>query len=143
MRALSRKKAPRQSLLRNLVTSLVLYERIKTTTSKAKEAKPIIEHLIAIAKKNDLNARRSLLKYLFDKNAVKKMLEVLVPRYAKIDSGFTRTYKLGYRAGDGAEITILELIKPQEQIEVVKTPKEENGIKASQTKTFRKEKSGK
>ena len=66
MRALSRKKAYRKSTLRNLATSLVLYERIKTTTAKAKELKPVVEHLITIAKKNDLNARRRLMQYLFD-----------------------------------------------------------------------------
>jgi len=143
MRALSRKKAPRQSLMRNLVTSLVLYERIKTTTSKAKELKPVIEHLITIAKKNDLNSRRALLRYLFDKNAVKKMIEILVPRYAKLNSGFVKTYKLGYRAGDGAEITIIELIKIQDDVADIKPIKEENAIEESATKTTRKAKSGK
>lgn len=113
MRALSRKKASRQSLLRNLATSLVLYERIETTEAKAKEVKPVVEHLIAIAKKKDLAAHRRLLGYLFDENATKKVLEVLVPRYSKLQSGFIKSYRKGVRQGDGAMIMILELVKDE------------------------------
>lgn len=111
MRSLSRKKAHRTSTLRNLATSLILYERITTTTAKAKEVKPIVEHLINYAKKNDLNGRRKLLSYLFDENATKKVMEDLIVRYKDIPSGFIRTYKAGTRLGDNAEVTIIELAK--------------------------------
>lgn len=111
MNSLSRKKANRTSLIRNLATSLILYERITTSKAKAKELKPVIEHLIVIAKKNDLNSRRKLLGFLFDENAVKKTFEVLVPRYEKLSSGFIKTYNIGRRLGDGSEQTILELRK--------------------------------
>ena len=121
MRALSRKYANRKSTLRNLATSLVLYERIKTTTPKAKELKPIVERLITVAKADDLTARRRLMAYLFDEKAVKKCLEVLVPRFKKINSGFIKTYKLGTRIGDGAEMTILEFVEGEKAL-----PKEEN-----------------
>lgn len=122
MRALSRKKAYRKSTLRNLVTSLFLYERIKTTTAKAKEIKPIAEHLLSIAKTNDLNSRRKLLSYLFDENAVKKTIEILVPRYKNLSSGFVKSYRLGARLGDGADMTLLELVnaKQETKIEEVK-----------------------
>ncbi|AKM82744.1 TPA: 50S ribosomal protein L17 [Candidatus Berkelbacteria bacterium] len=118
MRALSRKKASRESLLRNLATSLVLYERIETTEAKAKEVKPVVEHLIALAKKNDLAARRRLLGYFFDKNATKKVLEVLVPRFANLQSGFIKSYRKGVRLGDGAMIMILELRKSEIKEEI-------------------------
>lgn len=123
MRALSRKTAYRKSTLRNLVTSLFLYERIKTTTAKAKEIKPVAEHLLSIAKANDLNSRRRLLAYLFDENATKKVIEVLVPRYKDLSSGFIKSYKLGARLGDGADMSILELVnaKQETKIEEVKT----------------------
>jgi large subunit ribosomal protein L17 len=114
MRALSRKKANRKSTLRNLATSLILFERIKTTTPKSKELKPIVEHLIHIAKPGDVNSRRKLMAYLFDENAAKKVLEVLVPRYKNLQSGFIKSYKVGIRLGDGADMTILELQKGEE-----------------------------
>jgi len=114
MSALSRKNANRKSLLRNLATSLILFEKIKTTTAKSKEVKPIVEHLISIAKANDLAARRMLLAYLFDENAVKKTFDELVPRYKNINSGFIRTFKLVPRLGDGAELTLMELVKVEE-----------------------------
>jgi len=121
MRALSRKYANRKSLLRNLITSFILYERIKTTTAKGKEIKPIMERLLTVAKANDLTARRRLMAYLFDENAVKKMLEVYVPRFKNIKSGFIKTYRLGARLGDGADMIILELVEGEKEI-----PKEEN-----------------
>ena len=111
MRALSRKTAYRKSTLRNLATSLILYERITTTEAKAKEVKPVVEHLINKARKMDLTARRSLLSYLFDEKATLKVLEVLIPRYKKINTGFIKSYKLNPRLGDGARMMILELEK--------------------------------
>jgi len=124
MRALSRKKANRESLLRNLATSLVLYERIETTEAKAKEVKPVVEHLISQAKKNNLSARRQLLSYLFDENATKKILDVLVKRYKDLESGFIKSYRKGRRLGDGAMIMILELKKDESPTEETETKQE-------------------
>ena len=107
--SLSRKKDNRKSLLRNLATSLVLYEEVKTTEAKAKAVKPIVEHLIAIAQKDDLAARRKLLSYLFDKKAVKKVFEAIVPRYKKLNSGYVLSYRIGKRKGDSASLMILKL----------------------------------
>lgn len=111
MRALSRKIAYRKSTLRNLATSLILYERMTTTTAKAKETKSMVEKLINSARKRDLIARRRLMAFLFDKNAVKKVLEDLLPRYKNIPTGFIRSYKIGPRLGDGAEMSILQLVE--------------------------------
>ena len=111
-------------MLRNLATSLVLYERIKTTTAKAKEVKPMVEHLLSVAKKNDLTARRRLLSFFFDENATKKAFEVLVPRYKDVQSGFIKTYKLGPRLGDAAEMTILELKKVEAPVKETKNKKD-------------------
>ena len=109
-RKLSRKKAPRELMLRNLVTSLVLYENIKTTEAKAKEARTLAEKLVTKAKKKDLAAIKYLNKYLLDVNAIKKINEVLVPRYEKRTSGYTRILRLTRRAGDGAKMVQLEFI---------------------------------
>ena len=103
-KSLSRKDNHRRSLLRNLATSLVLYEEIQTTEAKAKEVKPILEHFIHLAKEDTLAARRQLLGYFFDQNATEKIFEVLVPRYKKITSGFIKIVKIGPRLGDNAEM---------------------------------------
>ena len=107
---LDRKKAPREALLRNLATSLVLYEKIKTTETKAKTLRPVIEKYITLSKRGDLHARRELLKYFYLENAVKKLIEVLGPRYKDRRGGYTRIVKIGPRQGDAAEIVQIELI---------------------------------
>ncbi len=107
---LDRKKAPREALLRNLATSLVIYEKIKTTKAKAKVIKPIVERLITAAKSNNLTARRQLLKVLYHQKAVKKALEVLGPRYKDRKGGYTRIIKLNRRQGDGAEMVQIEFV---------------------------------
>lgn len=108
---LGREKAPRQALLRGLATSVIIYEKVKTTEAKAKAVKPVVEKLITTAKKNDLTARRKLLSVLYHKNAVNKALEVLGPRYQDRKGGYTRIVKLGKRQGDGAEMVQIEFVK--------------------------------
>lgn len=109
--SLSRKIDHRQSLLRNLATSLILYEEIRTTKAKAREVKSVVERLISRTKKDksSLTSRRYLLGYFYDKNATKKMLEVIVPRFSKIDSGFVRIIPIGPRLGDNAQMVIIKL----------------------------------
>lgn len=134
--SLSRKKDSRRSLLRNLATSLILYEEITTTKAKAKEVKTVVERLIYRAKKNDLASRRMLLAYLFDKKATKKVLEVIVPRYKKINSGFILTYKLGQRLGDSASLVMLKLregeVAPVVTNEII-NEKDKNGNENNRT----------
>ena len=107
---LDRKKAPRELMLRNLASSILLYEKVKTTKAKAQAVRTLVEKAITSAKVGDLAARRGLLKVLLQKNAVKKSLEVLGGRYQKRVGGYTRIIKLGVRAGDGAEIVQIELV---------------------------------
>jgi large subunit ribosomal protein L17 len=107
---LDRKNGPRKALLRNLATSVILYERVNTTLAKAKAVKPIVERLITIGREKSLTSRRRLLSVLMGESAVNKVLEELGPRYAKRPGGYTRIIKLGQRQGDGAEIAQLQLI---------------------------------
>ncbi|MFA6321982.1 MAG: 50S ribosomal protein L17 [Candidatus Buchananbacteria bacterium] len=107
---LDRKKAPREAMLRNMVTSILFYEKIKTTKAKAKAVKPMVEKIITISKKNDLTSRRKLLEVLYHKKAVTKALEVIGPRYKDRKGGYTRIINLGLRKGDGAEMVQLELV---------------------------------
>lgn len=122
-RKLGRKKDNREHMLRNLVTSLILYEKIKTTEPKAKEVKSIIDRIITIGKKGDLVARRQLLQYVFDANAARKVLEELAPRFTNRQGGYTKLYRLSPRVGDGAPMAILEFI-PTEKKETTTKPKE-------------------
>ncbi|TSC97229.1 MAG: large subunit ribosomal protein L17 [Candidatus Berkelbacteria bacterium Licking1014_2] len=108
---LSRRKSSRQLMLRNLATSLLLYEKITTTVSKAKAVRPLLEKIISAGKKNDLVARRRLLSILLDKNAVAKTLEVLSPRYKNVTGGYLEIIRINERLGDGAPMAILQLKK--------------------------------
>ena len=107
----NRNRAQLDALLRNMATSLILYEKIKTTEAKAKLLRPVVEKLITAAKKQEKhNAIRSLKAYLYDNNATKKMMEVLLDRYKDRNSGYVRITKLGFRAGDAAPMVQVELV---------------------------------
>jgi len=110
-KTLDRKAAPRRALLRNLATSLILYEHMTTTLAKAKAVKPIVEKLITKSKTKSLATRRQLMKTLTIESAVNKLLEELGPRYAKRAGGYTRIIKLSVRKGDGAEQAQIQLVK--------------------------------
>jgi len=107
---LGRKTSQRKALLRSLVTSFVERERIRTTLAKAKETRPIAEKMITLAKTNSLHTRRQALQYIYKKDVVKKLFEDIAPRFTERPGGYTRIIKLGPRAGDGAEMAILELV---------------------------------
>lgn len=109
-RKLSRKKDHREHMIRNLATSLVLYEYLNTTEAKSKEVKSYLENILAKSKNADLNTRRSLLSVFFDRNATKKIIDELIPRYAERKSGFIRSYHLENRLGDNAPMMRLELV---------------------------------
>jgi large subunit ribosomal protein L17 len=107
---LDRKKGPRELMLRNLASSILLYEKVKTTRAKARAVRSLVERSITSAKAGDLTARRGLIKVLLQKNAVKKSLDVLGVRYQTRPGGYTRMVKLGSRRGDGAEMVQIELV---------------------------------
>lgn len=107
---LGREKAPRELMLRNLASSIILYEKVKTTKAKAQAVRPLVERMITLAKVGDLTARRGLIRVLLQKNAVKKSMEVFGERYKNRQGGYTRVIKLGARPGDGAEMVQVELV---------------------------------
>lgn len=114
---LSRKSGHRKSLTRNLVTSLVLYEAIRTTEAKAKSIVPVAERLITHARTGSLAARRSAKALLFDMNAVRKLFEDFPERYGDRTSGFVRVTKLPSRPGDQASMAKVELLlKPLDEV---------------------------
>jgi len=109
-RKLSRNTAHRRSLLRNLVTSLILEERIQTTVPKAKAARGIAEEMITLGKRGDLHARRLAAAYFLAAPAVKKLFEDVAKRYTTRNGGYTRIVRTGWRKGDGADTAVLELV---------------------------------
>jgi len=110
-RKLSRKMGPRLALYRNLTVSVLRFERIKTTEAKAKEVRGRVEHMITLAKRGDLTARRAVIaEFPNEPLVVDKLFHELAPKYADRTSGYTRIVRLGQRLGDAAEIVQLELI---------------------------------
>jgi large subunit ribosomal protein L17 len=114
-RKLSRTHEHRRALLRNLVTSLFIHERIETTVAKAKEARRVAERMITFAKRGDLSARRHVDSYLFDESATKKLFDTIAPWYAERAGGYTRIIRKGRRLGDAGEMVVFELVKSEEQ----------------------------
>lgn len=112
-RKLSRNTEHRRALLRNLVTSLIIEERIETTLPKAKEARVAAERMITLGKRGDLHARRLAASYSLSAPAVKKLFDDVAKRYESRNGGYTRIVKTGWRSGDGAETAVLELIGTQ------------------------------
>lgn len=107
---LRRDTAHRRALLRNLVTSLLDKERVRTTLAKAKATRPLAEKMITLAKRDTLHARRQALSFIFKKEVVRKLFEELGPRFSERPGGYTRIVKIGPRAGDGAERAMIELV---------------------------------
>ena len=109
-RKLGRTTAHREMMMRNLVTSLFLYEKIITTAAKAKELRSVAEKMVTLAKREDLHARRQAAEVLNDDKALKKLFETFGSRYRDRNGGYTRITKLDYRMGDGAPLAAIELV---------------------------------
>jgi large subunit ribosomal protein L17 len=107
---LKRDLSARRALLRGLVTNVIEEERITTTVPKAKAAKPLVEKMITLAKRDTLHARRQAASFLMKPEAVQKLFEKIGPRFHQREGGYTRIVKLGWRKGDGAETAKLELV---------------------------------
>jgi len=107
---LGRNTAHRRALLRNMVTSFLEVERIRTTLAKARAVRPVAEKMITLAKRGTLHARRQALAYMTKEAAVQKLFTELGPRFAERPGGYTRIVKLDKRAGDGASMAMLELV---------------------------------
>jgi len=109
-RKLGRKHQHRMATLRALSTALFERERIQTTLMKAKELRPFAEKLITRSKRDDLHARRLVLRHIQDKTVAKKLFDTLSARYMERQGGYLRILKLGRRQGDGAEMALVELL---------------------------------
>ena len=107
---LKRDTGARKALLRNLATSIIDVERVVTTVPKAKAVKPLVEHLITLAKRDTLHARRQAAAVLNTPASLKKLFDTLGTRFGQREGGYTRITRLGPRKGDGAEQAMIELV---------------------------------
>lgn len=111
VRKFGRDKSQKRALLNSLALNLIVREKIKTTEPKAKELRPFIEKLVTSAKKGDMATRRVLIAKLGNRRPeVKKLFEVLAPKYADKKGGYTRVLKLGARKSDGAKMAVIEFV---------------------------------
>lgn len=118
---LGRLTAHRWALFRNLLTGLFAHERITTTLAKAKAIRPLADHLVTLAKEDNLHARRQALALVPDAVVVRRLFDTVGARYADRRGGYTRILQMGTRRGDGAPLAILELVDRPE------APKEKSG----------------
>lgn len=105
-----RTAGPRKALMKSLATSVILYEKVTTTETKAKAIRPIVERLVTRGKVKSLHSKQMLDRFLPEKKAVKKLLEVLGPRYKDRKGGYLRITKLSRRQGDGALLVRIEFV---------------------------------
>lgn len=107
---LNRTTSHRQAMFRNMVTSLLKHDRIKTTDAKAKELRRWADHIVTLAKRGDLHARRMAMSIVREKDVVHKIFEEAPERFGSINGGYTRIVKIGRRPGDAAAMTLVELV---------------------------------
>ena len=114
---LGRNTSHRRAMLRNLVTSIILEDRVETTVTKAKAARPHVEKLVTLGKRGDLHSRRQALAYLQTREAVSRLFETVTPRYGDRNGGYLRIVRSGFQKGDGAEKAFIEMLGVEKILE--------------------------
>lgn len=126
---LGRNTSHRRALLRNLVTSVLVEDRVQTTVAKAKAVRPLIEKMITLGKKGDVASRRQALAFLFTDTAVTRLFEIVAPRYGDRQGGYLRIVRAGFRKGDGGETAFIELLGAEKQLEAKRNKSDEKKAK--------------
>lgn len=109
-RKFNRTAEHRKSMFANMAAALIKHEQIVTTLPKAKDLRPVVEKLVTLGKRGDLHARRQAISQLRDQAMVKKLFDVLGPRYKARNGGYTRVLKAGFRYGDSAPVAVIEFV---------------------------------
>jgi large subunit ribosomal protein L17 len=122
---LGRNTSHRRALLRNLVTSLIVEERIETTITKAKAMRPHVEKMITLGKRGDVAARRLAASYLMTRESVDKLFDKVSPRMGDREGGYLRIVRTGFQKGDGAEKALVELMGAEKIVEAKKQKRAE------------------
>jgi large subunit ribosomal protein L17 len=113
---LGRNPSHRRAVLRNLVTSIILNDRVETTITKCKASKPLVEKMITLGKRGDVHARRQALAYLMTDEAVSRLFAVVAPRYGARPGGYTRIIRTYTRKGDASEMAYIELLGAEHEL---------------------------
>ena len=113
---LGRNTSHRRAVLRNLVTSIIVTDRVETTITKCKASRPIVEKMITLGKRGDVHARRQAAAYLMTPESVDRLFEVVAPRYAARNGGYSRITRTGARKGDAAEMAYIELLGAEQEL---------------------------
>jgi large subunit ribosomal protein L17 len=137
---LGRTASHRKAMFRNMVTSLFKHDRIRTTDVKAKEIRRWADQLVTLAKRGDLHARRQALAIIRERDVVQKLFDEAPKRFGGSQGGYTRVVKIGYRPGDAAPISLVELVsaKPPKK----KPAKKKKAAKAAATGTTQAKETG-
>jgi large subunit ribosomal protein L17 len=114
---LGRNTSHRRALLRNLVTSILMEDRVVTTVTKAKAVRPHVEKMITLGKRGDLHARRQAHAFLMTDEAVARLFETVAPRYGDRQGGYLRIVRVGFRKGDGGETAFIELLGTEQVLD--------------------------
>ena len=152
-RKLSRHTKHRELMFRNMLVSLLQHERIRTTLAKGKELRIWADKIITLAKKDTLHARRQAFARLRNETIVKKLFDEIAPKMKGREGGYTRIYKIGWRQGDGAPLSLVELVsyssveekkkstveKAKEVLRKVRPKKKEKGEEKVKEKKAKKE----
>ena len=122
---LGRNTSHRRALLRNLVTSVIVEDRVETTVAKAKAVRPHVEKMITLGKKGDLHSRRQALSFLQTDKAVTRLFETVAPRYKERQGGYLRIVRTGFQQGDGADKAFIELLDAETQLDAKRQKRED------------------
>ena len=114
---LGRNTSHRRAVLRNLVTSVILMDRIETTITKCKASQPLVEKMITLGKRGTVHARRQALAYLMTPESVDRLFNVVAPRYGDRNGGYSRITRSGARKGDAAEMGYIELLGAEQELD--------------------------
>lgn len=113
---LGRNTSHRRAMLRNLVTSIIVMDRVETTITKCKATRPLVEKMITLGKRGDVHARRQAAAYLMTPESVVRLFNVVAPRYASRNGGYARITRTGPRKGDAAEMAFIELLGAEQEL---------------------------
>lgn len=134
---LGMKTSHRTAMLRNMVTSLLEHESITTTDARAKALRSVADKVITLGKRGDLHARRQALKVVRSKEVARRLFEEIAPRYSNREGGYVRVVKKGWRAGDSAPMSVVELVEKQPEGRKKKGEAAPKGLKDKIRDTFK------
>jgi large subunit ribosomal protein L17 len=134
---LGRNPSHRRALLRNLVTSVLIEDRVETTLAKAKAIRPLVEKMITLGKKGDLHSRRQALAFMMTDESVTRLFATVAPRYGDRQGGYLRIIHTGFRKGDGGEKAVIELLGAEQELDAKATKRAE--VKAKKREELQKQ----